>query len=88
MGNIKLSYQTGSIVAENGQIVASMNREAGTTPLNPVERDELAKVFAAAPDLLNALSAFIKAWDNEAAPTMMIRLYNEAQAAIDKSTNI
>lgn len=40
---LPLQYITGAICAANGQTVVKMNREAGTTPLSPVERDEMAK---------------------------------------------
>ena len=81
-----LIFENGEIKSvETGQTVAFINREAGGTPLSPVERDELANVFAAAPETLVCLIKFIKAWNNEAAPTTMIKLYNDACQAITKA---
>jgi|GEM_PF-6343127 len=81
---INLSVKNGEIVADNGQYVASMERQPGETPLSPVERDEYAMLFATSPDLLMSLIKFIKAWNDEADPTTMTRLFNESCQAINK----
>ncbi len=61
-----LEYANGSICYRS-QLVAYMNREAGTTPLTPVERDEYAKLFTAAPELLEcaklANEIMVELWD-------------------------
>lgn len=45
-----VKVESGAIHAANGQTVISANREAGTTPLAPAERDALIRFIA---DLLN-----------------------------------
>ena len=40
-----LQYISGQICDCNGNTIALMNRESGTTPLAPSERDDLAKEF-------------------------------------------
>lgn len=46
-----LQYLFGAICDCNGNTLANMNRDMGTTPLSPMERDELAVEFI---DLFNA----------------------------------
>lgn len=38
-----LKVSSGSLVDADGKVLAHMNRETGTTPLTPVQRDELLK---------------------------------------------
>lgn len=42
--NLPLFYNSGSIVDSNGQTILTANREGGTTPLSPSERDSMLKV--------------------------------------------
>jgi hypothetical protein len=46
----------------DGIPIARMDREDRRT--TPVERDNNAKLIAAAPELLDALKVFLEAWDN------------------------
>lgn len=41
---LPLKYEYGMIVDRHGDVVIKANREAGTTPLNPSERDDLLKI--------------------------------------------
>ena len=40
---LPVRYESGAVVAKNGQTILKANREGSTTPLSPVERDELVK---------------------------------------------
>jgi hypothetical protein len=85
MNMLNLSVQNGEIKSDIGETIAYMERQPGENTLSPIERDGYCMILAAAPDLLTSLIRFTKAWNNEAAPTTMTMLFNEAMQAIDKA---